>query len=437
MNNKETLQSYNANLASNNTMLSSILEVINNLPEAGSGDNNTIEPHVILEYMQCNGGTYFELDKKLNDNCRVELKLTRDINYDTIPFGNSTYDANTTNSYTIYLGPSGYYNGRTHINYGSDISRYYNNIDNEGVILVANKNVWSLYDFDGSTLFANTFVKTTFESDYNCTVGAGTWGTTLHQMHGKIYYFKLYDNDELIYDLIPVQKLDGTVTLFDSVSNTYLVNLGGAEPEAGPIVSGNSVSRELAVQKIKLINQEQLLQSVISKLETKLPYDEDANIVYLIKDGVDQTQRTGGHTYALLEGEANKGYSEASGFGYIELTAQQWTCVAWKTNNYFDFTKYTKIYVDFEFPTPSPDSTYLDQAQLKMCVFNDDDFANSPLIGQNLLNGKNNAVARNTQSENVSTTSTSNRCGLLVYNITESAGYMNYPVRIYNLWIEK
>lgn len=39
MNNKETLQSYNTNLSENNTTLASILETINNLPEAGSGED--------------------------------------------------------------------------------------------------------------------------------------------------------------------------------------------------------------------------------------------------------------------------------------------------------------------------------------------------------------------------------------------------------------
>ena len=40
MSNKETLQSYNKNLGKNNETLASILNTINNLPEAGSGDGD-------------------------------------------------------------------------------------------------------------------------------------------------------------------------------------------------------------------------------------------------------------------------------------------------------------------------------------------------------------------------------------------------------------
>lgn len=43
MNNKETLQSYNTNLSENNDTLSSILETINNLPEAGGGTSGDAE----------------------------------------------------------------------------------------------------------------------------------------------------------------------------------------------------------------------------------------------------------------------------------------------------------------------------------------------------------------------------------------------------------
>ena len=42
MSNKETLQSYNTNLNKNNETLSSILETINNLPEAGGGDEGLL-----------------------------------------------------------------------------------------------------------------------------------------------------------------------------------------------------------------------------------------------------------------------------------------------------------------------------------------------------------------------------------------------------------
>lgn len=79
MNNKETLQSYNINLSENNNALSSILETINNLPEASGGSKPTTDEEVIIAI-------------KDTINARIEPILQ-------LP---ETYDYYTTEPVTIY-----------------------------------------------------------------------------------------------------------------------------------------------------------------------------------------------------------------------------------------------------------------------------------------------------------------------------------------------
>lgn len=43
---------------------------------------------------------------------------------------------------------------------------------------------------------------------------------------GEFYYCKMYDGDNIIADIIPVKKSDGTLCLYDKSNNRFLYNLG-------------------------------------------------------------------------------------------------------------------------------------------------------------------------------------------------------------------
>lgn len=44
--------------------------------------------------------------------------------------------------------------------------------------------------------------------------------------NGEFYYCKMYNGSELVSDIIPVKKLDGTLCLYDKIGQKYLYNLG-------------------------------------------------------------------------------------------------------------------------------------------------------------------------------------------------------------------
>lgn len=52
------------------------------------------------------------------------------------------------------------------------------------------------------------------------------WGSAGAGLKGKIYYSKIYSGSDLIADMIPVKKSDGTLCLYDKVRDKYLYNKG-------------------------------------------------------------------------------------------------------------------------------------------------------------------------------------------------------------------
>ena len=45
-------------------------------------------------------------------------------------------------------------------------------------------------------------------------------------LKGKIYYAKIYSGSNLVADMIPVKKSDGTLCLYDKVRKKYIYKTG-------------------------------------------------------------------------------------------------------------------------------------------------------------------------------------------------------------------
>ncbi len=54
---------------------------------------------------------------------------------------------------------------------------------------------------------------------------------------GKIYYVKIYDNDTLVRDFIPVLDKNGTPCMYDKVENKFYYNAGTGQFIAGPVLN--------------------------------------------------------------------------------------------------------------------------------------------------------------------------------------------------------
>lgn len=73
-----------------------------------------------------------------------------------------------------------------------------------------------------------TYSETNFSSTYNMYLGVDNEGgstPTANYFSGKIYSFKVWQNDNLILNLIPIKK-DGVVCFLDTINGKFFYNKG-------------------------------------------------------------------------------------------------------------------------------------------------------------------------------------------------------------------
>ena len=99
---------------------------------------------------------------------------------------------------------------------------------------IADKFLYTAYNNTVSLndeVYTGTTIRSTNRLDYNFTLfTVNTAGTVDSRMFaGKIYYAKLYDNDVLVRDLIPVLDNDYVPCMYDKVSGELFYNKGAGE----------------------------------------------------------------------------------------------------------------------------------------------------------------------------------------------------------------
>lgn len=146
---------------------------------------------------------------------------------------------------------------------------------------------------------------------------------------------------------------------------------------------------------------------------------------YLIKNGVEQTDFTGGHTYTRID--ASGAYTEIQGDGYLLLAAKQWSACEWETVNKFNFKKYHTAYVDFSFPA-TPD---IEKGYGAFKIYADEGGYAS---AENLIPNGRAGTERQTVKINIVSTEESNTFKILTGNLTNMTDYSKYGIQIYNLW---
>lgn len=100
------------------------------------------------------------------------------------------------------------------------------------------------YDFNKNVHIINNESKTyptrTFQSDYNTIIFSVTnysGNISTESCPSKCYYFKIYDNDTLVRDFIPV-RIGSVGYMYDKVSDTLFGNAGTGSFILGPDVAG-------------------------------------------------------------------------------------------------------------------------------------------------------------------------------------------------------
>ena len=96
--------------------------------------------------------------------------------------------------------------------------------------VVHNKNGWML----NGELHAYDNV-TDFTALNSLSIGVGTGDTTDAPFQGKMYYFQIYDNGNLVRDFVPAKNSSGVVGMYDTVSGAFFTNAGTGTFTGGPV----------------------------------------------------------------------------------------------------------------------------------------------------------------------------------------------------------
>lgn len=183
-----------------------------------------------LLYIESTGTQWIDTGYLPNQNTRIVMDVvhTGDLSGNIALFG--ARDALNGISFTLWWYDSK--NTSSRFDYIGDISNKittgYTPDNDVQVTVDANKNEWSFGEYSTSMTY------TEFRISHSLTLlGVNTAGTIGNKFTGRIYSCKIYDNDILVRDFIPVLDDNNEACLYDKATKTFFYNVGTEDFIAG------------------------------------------------------------------------------------------------------------------------------------------------------------------------------------------------------------
>lgn len=181
-------------------------------------------------------------------------------------------------------------------------------------------------------------------------------------------------------------------------------------------------SKELTIyenQKLNITADEGF--DALDKVDVNLKVG--TKVLWLIKDGIEQTENTGGSSVVFMGGENQPG-GVTQGDGYILGNAKVWSHYALKFNNKIDLNKYTRAYIDFDYPNTS--SPYAKQYAGFSLALKD----------SQLEKALKSSTTMKRSVKEVQLDSHLDEDELMLYFINTYDYSYGYGFRVYNMWLE-
>ena len=203
------------------------------------------EGYTELEYLESTGTQYIDTGFIPNQDTRVETKInTSVVNASKFIFG-SRIDI-TTDAYTVFMRNN------------FQIVSSYNNSNNVESGFTYSLETDIFINYNKNNLYINDILYTNHTyANFQCPgnmfiFSTNTNGSFDSQAYiGKIYYFKIYDNNILVRNMIPAQRnSDNVLGLYDTVNNVFYTNSGTQDFIAGPIIETTSANVQIFKQKL-------------------------------------------------------------------------------------------------------------------------------------------------------------------------------------------
>ena len=175
-----------------------------------------------LQYLQSSGAQYIDLGKKATTSTKIEVKFSLSNTVTQAVYGSAE------SNYGCFFGTSA-------------TSVVFCNFTNDPIspsrTLSANTDYTVIQN--GTSLKINSWnntVKAPRATTYNLALFARRLsGEVQRNMSGKLYYFKMYNGNDLVLDLIPVSK-NNVGYMYDRVSGELFGNDGTGSFTLGPVV---------------------------------------------------------------------------------------------------------------------------------------------------------------------------------------------------------
>ena len=179
--------------------------------------------YVPIEYLKNTGTQYIDTGLRISSNIKIETK------FQTLAYGwlfgatdgsSGRWGASTTNSLI-------WYSKKTSV---TDETYY-----NPNGINVAE------FDYANGVTINGHYLPFTSQQSYGNVSGRYLYmffadGSTAHTQTHVIYYFKIYDNNVLVRDFIPVIDSNAVPCMYDKVESKFYYNAGTGDFISGPIL---------------------------------------------------------------------------------------------------------------------------------------------------------------------------------------------------------
>lgn len=175
-----------------------------------------------LKCLRSTGTQYIDTEFKPNSNARIIVRAKITYFLTTFVFGSriSATNSNFCGLMEKQTANLGYYR----LDYSKAVNRLIKITDYDNDIHYFEINKGKLF-FDNVEYQAKS--KAEFQSNYNLVLfGVNTAGTITKSNKINIYDCKIYDNDILIRDMIPVLDKNGVACMYDKVNKKFYYNSG-------------------------------------------------------------------------------------------------------------------------------------------------------------------------------------------------------------------
>lgn len=191
-----------------------------------------------IEYLESTGTQYIDTGYKLQtENIKMEIRFVK-LDYDSGAIIGTSNTRQDSNWFTIYFNTSSFLYAIGTTSSGQKSFSLYTLTDvkletfsNHSFISTVNGNITN-GTWNGSFLVTTMGNVLLYSMPYG--TGHATWN-----LSARIYSAKIYDNDILVRDMVPVLDSDGIPCMYDKVTNQIFYNNGTGQFIAGPVVETN------------------------------------------------------------------------------------------------------------------------------------------------------------------------------------------------------